>query len=85
MMPVWPILRRRVGVWARRAGAAAAPSPSVTALVKSRRVIWICPEEEPSWALGDSEMPLYVRSVDRVVVVRTLSDLETAAERIVPV
>jgi uncharacterized protein with von Willebrand factor type A (vWA) domain len=52
---------------------------------KARRVIWICPEDEPAWSLGDSEMPLYSRSVGRVVVVQTLSDLEAAAERIVPV
>lgn len=52
---------------------------------RARRVIWICPEERPSWGFGDSEMLLYEKAVDQVVVVRTLADLEGAAEKIVPV
>ncbi|WP_373048348.1 VWA domain-containing protein [Vulgatibacter sp.] len=52
---------------------------------RARRVVWICPEAESSWGIGDSEMQLYARAVDQVVVVQNLADLENAAERIVPV
>lgn len=52
---------------------------------RARRVIWICPEPRSSWGFGDSEMPLYEKAVDQVVVVQNLADLEGAAEKIVPV
>lgn len=52
---------------------------------KARRVVWICPEDRSSWGFGDSEMPLYEKAVDQVVVVRNLADLEGVAEQIVPV
>ena len=52
---------------------------------RARRVIWICPEGRSSWGFGDSEMPLYEKAVDQVVVVQNLADLEGAAEKIVPV
>lgn len=52
---------------------------------RARRVIWICPEERSSWGFGDSEMALYEKAVDQVIVVRSLADLEGAAEKIVPV
>ncbi len=51
---------------------------------KAKRVVWICPEERRAWGLGDSEMPLYERAVDRVAVVRTLSELEQVADQLVP-
>jgi len=50
---------------------------------RARRVVWICPEDRSSWSLGDSEMPLFEKAVDQVVVVRNLSDLEAMAQKIV--
>lgn len=52
---------------------------------RARRVVWICPEARSAWGFGDSEMPLYEKAVDQVVVVQNLADLEGAAEKIVPV
>ncbi|AKU90822.1 VWA domain-containing protein [Vulgatibacter incomptus] len=62
-------------------------APNVWALKelkrRARRVIWICPEDRPSWGFGDSEMALYEKAVDQVVVVQNLGGLEAAAEQIV--
>ncbi len=62
-------------------------TPNVWALEeirrRARRVIWISPEDRPSWRLGDSEMPLYEGAVDQVLVVQNLDDLEAAASAIV--
>lgn len=52
---------------------------------RAQRVVWISPEDRPAWGIGDSEMPLYEKAVDQVVVVQTLEELEAAAEKIVPV
>ena len=30
--------------------------------------MWICPEERRAWGVGDSEMDLYARVCDQVVV-----------------
>jgi len=51
---------------------------------QARRVLWICPEEREAWGFGDSEMPLYARSCDRVFVVRTVDELARAAEQLLP-
>lgn len=60
--------------------------PSVWALRelsrKAGRVIWITPEAEESWGIGDSEMLRYRDAVDRVVVVQSVSDLEGVADKI---
>ena len=51
---------------------------------KARRVVWICPEERRAWGVGDSEMDLYARVCDQVVVVQSLSDLDRLADQLVP-
>ncbi|HEY0840668.1 MAG TPA: VWA domain-containing protein, partial [Vulgatibacter sp.] len=50
---------------------------------RARRVVWICSEDRSSWALGDSEMPLFEKAVDQVIVVRNMEDLEAVAREIV--
>lgn len=50
---------------------------------RAQRVVWICPEERSSWSFGDSEMALYERAVDRVLVVRNLRELERLSDSIV--
>lgn len=51
---------------------------------RTRRVVWLCPEDRPSWGLGDSDMHRYARHCDQVFVVRTLDELATAAEKLLP-
>jgi len=51
---------------------------------QAHRVLWICPEERDGWGFGDSEMPLFERHCDEVLVVRTLDELARAAARLVP-
>ena len=51
---------------------------------KARRLVWICPEERRAWGVGDSEMDLYARVCDQVVVVQSLSDLDRLADQLVP-
>jgi uncharacterized protein with von Willebrand factor type A (vWA) domain len=51
---------------------------------KSRRLVWLCPEEQNSWGFGDSEMPLYARYCDRVESVRSLDDLARVAAELMP-
>lgn len=51
---------------------------------QARRVLWVCPEEREAWGFGDSEMPLFERACDQVLVVRTVDELARAAERILP-
>lgn len=51
---------------------------------KAKRVVWLCPEDRPSWGFGDSEMPVYARHCERVFVVRTLDELAHAAEKLLP-
>ncbi len=52
--------------------------------VKARRLIWICPEERRAWGMGDSQMPCYERSCQRVAVVQSLSDLMQVADVLLP-
>lgn len=49
---------------------------------RARQVVWLCPEERGLWGIGDSRMPLFARHVDRAVVVRSLSDLSRAVDRL---
>lgn len=51
---------------------------------RARRIVWVCPEEKNAWGIGDSEMHLYARHCDQVLVVRTLDDLAKAAEQLLP-
>jgi uncharacterized protein with von Willebrand factor type A (vWA) domain len=48
---------------------------------RAREVIWLTPEPRYSWGLGRCDLPLYVSSCDRVEVVRDLSGLERATQR----
>lgn len=50
---------------------------------KARRVVWITPEPEDAWGMGDSEMLRYRDLVSQVVVVQSLADLEGVAEKLV--
>lgn len=50
---------------------------------KARRVVWITPEAEEAWGVGDSEMLRYRDVVSQVVVVDGLADLEGVAEKII--
>jgi len=52
--------------------------------LKAKRLVWICPESQSSWGLGDSEMLLYGRECTKVAVVMNLSELEGIAEELVP-
>jgi uncharacterized protein with von Willebrand factor type A (vWA) domain len=51
---------------------------------KSKRLVWLCPEERASWGFGDSEMTAYARWCHQVLIVRTPDDLARAAEQILP-
>ncbi len=51
---------------------------------RSRRLLWICPEERWGWGQGDSEMLVYAPKVERVAVVTTLAELEGLADVLVP-
>jgi hypothetical protein len=51
---------------------------------RARRVVWLCPEDRAAWGFGDSVMPLYARHVHETHVVKSLRDLNLAAERILP-
>jgi uncharacterized protein with von Willebrand factor type A (vWA) domain len=51
---------------------------------KARQIVWLCPEDRPSWGFGDSEMTAYARYCDQVHIVRTLDELSRAAEKILP-
>ena len=51
---------------------------------KARRLLWICPEEERAWGLGDSEMRTYASICQQVTVVRSLEDLTRVADALVP-
>ncbi len=51
---------------------------------KARRLLWICPEEERAWGLGDSEMRTYASICQQVSVVRSLEDLARVADALVP-
>lgn len=50
---------------------------------KARRVVWITPEPEEAWGVGDSEMRRYRDLVSQVIVVQGLHDLEGVAEKLV--
>lgn len=60
--------------------------PNVWALEEVRRrakhVIWLSPEPRGSWALGGSDMPLYEQVCHRTEVVRNLTQLGEATERL---
>ncbi|MGI9522043.1 MAG: VWA domain-containing protein [Hyphomicrobiaceae bacterium] len=45
---------------------------------RTRRVVWLNPEPEAIWGIGDSEMLRYRCCCDLVRIVRTLDDLEGA-------
>ena len=51
---------------------------------KARRLLWICPEGEGAWGLGDSEMRTYASICQQVSVVRSLEDLTRVADTLVP-
>lgn len=48
---------------------------------RAREVIWLTPEPRYSWPLGHCDLPLYAPSCDRVDVVRDLSGLERATNK----
>ena len=49
---------------------------------RSRRLLWLSPEERGTWGFGDSEMPRYARHCDAIHVVRTAADLSRAVDRV---
>ncbi len=49
---------------------------------RSRRVLWLSPEDRGTWGFGDSEMVRYARHADAIFVVRSASDLARAIDRI---
>ena len=50
---------------------------------RARRVLWFATEERGTWGFGDSEMRAYARYADAIRVVRNLSDLARAVDRLV--
>jgi uncharacterized protein with von Willebrand factor type A (vWA) domain len=50
---------------------------------RSRAVLWLCPETESSWGMGDSAMPRYAAAVTQVLRARTAAELELAAREVV--
>jgi hypothetical protein len=83
-----PAITRRTTVLVIGDGRNNQNPPNVWALQeirrKARRLVWICPEERRAWGVGDSEMDLYARVCDQVVVVQSLSDLDRLADQLVP-
>jgi hypothetical protein len=83
-----PAITRRTTVLVIGDGRNNQNPPNVWALReirrKARRLVWICPEERQAWGVGDSEMDLYARVCDQVVVVQSLSDLDRLADQLVP-
>jgi len=83
-----PAITRRTTVLVIGDGRNNQNPPNVWALReirrKARRLVWICPEEPRAWGVGDSEMDLYARVCDQVVVVQSLSDLDRLADQLVP-
>jgi uncharacterized protein with von Willebrand factor type A (vWA) domain len=61
------------------------PSPEVLdrIRVRSRALLWLCPEPRGQWAQGDSAMPLYAPRCTSVHEVRTAADLDRAARSLV--
>lgn len=51
---------------------------------KAKRLVWICPEPEANWGIGDSEMLTYRKHCHQAVVVQTVGDLERLADQLVP-
>jgi len=49
---------------------------------RARALIWLCPEPRAHWASGDSAMSRYARVCTTVLEVRSASDLESAARRL---
>jgi uncharacterized protein with von Willebrand factor type A (vWA) domain len=49
---------------------------------RSRRTLWINPEPPLRWGTGDSDMLQYAPHCDRILQVRTLSDLASAIDRL---
>ncbi len=49
---------------------------------RARALIWLCPEPRAHWASGDSAMSRYARACTSVLEVRSASDLESAARRL---
>lgn len=51
---------------------------------RSKRLLWLCPEDESAWGTGDSEMPLYARRSTQALAIRNLEDLSRLADLILP-
>ncbi|MBX5483991.1 MAG: VWA domain-containing protein [Myxococcaceae bacterium] len=51
---------------------------------KAKRLLWICPEDERNWGIGDSEMPAYAKICHQVVTVKTVNDLLGLADELIP-
>ncbi|HET9449712.1 MAG TPA: VWA domain-containing protein [Aggregicoccus sp.] len=51
---------------------------------KAKRLLWICPEPERNWGVGDSEMLTYSKHCHQAVVVQSVGDLARLADQLVP-
>lgn len=49
---------------------------------RCRQLVWLTPEPRGSWKLGGSDMPRYAEICSKVEVVRSIGQLEAAAEQI---
>ena len=60
------------------------PRVDALAAIKARcaRLVWLNPEPEPSWGLGDSEMERYLPFCTFAASVRSLGELRTAVSRL---
>lgn len=61
------------------------PHPQLLAQIRRRaeRVLWLNPEPRAAWGWGDSAMPAYAPSCDRVLTVWNLASLRAAVDEIV--
>jgi uncharacterized protein len=50
---------------------------------RARQVLWLNPEAEDSWGVGDSEMPRYAPYCSRISRCASLQDLERFADSLV--
>jgi uncharacterized protein with von Willebrand factor type A (vWA) domain len=50
---------------------------------RSRRILWLNPEDENSWGWGDSYAPQYAQYCDRMVECRNLKQLQEAMEYLI--
>jgi uncharacterized protein len=51
---------------------------------KAKRVVWLCTEPKSNWGFGDSEMLKYEKAVNQVLLIQSVSDLQTVAEDLIP-